>query len=84
MPISMPCGGPVEPAAPGRTKARSSVARNEVLRGLACHDEAKLERGTPLAASESETRSIKNVIRTQLFHRGYIERAPGRGDPLAA
>ena len=84
MPISMPSGGPVEPAAPRRTKARSSVARNAALRGPACHYTAKFERGTPVEACEPETRSSENVSRMQSFHRRYVERAPGRGViPLA-
>ena len=72
----MPCGGPVEPAARGRTKANSSVAPNEALRGPACHDEAKFERGSSLESREPETRSIKKRQSAQSFHRGYIERAP--------
>jgi hypothetical protein len=80
----MPSGGPVEPAAPGRTKASSSVTRNEALRGLACHCEAKFEKATPLESCEPETRSSENVSRMQSFHRGYVERAPGCDDSLAA
>jgi hypothetical protein len=80
----MPSGGPVRPAAPRRSTARSSVARNEAPRGPACHDEATFERASTLESREPETRSSENVRRTQSFHQRYVERAPGRGEPLAA
>jgi hypothetical protein len=80
----MPSGGPVEPAAPGRTKASSSVARNEALQDPVCHCEATFERPTPLESCEPETRSSENFRQMQSFHRRYDERAPGRGDPLVA
>jgi hypothetical protein len=78
-PISMPSGGPVLPAVPGRTRASSSIVRNEELRDRVRRYKAKIREGSTLESCEPETRSRKKAIRMRSSHGIRRTPPPGRG-----